>query len=204
MSPKSISNLTVDVYPATAGRWSDLEALFGPKGAFGGCWCMFWRRQRADFKRDKGEGNRKNLELLTKTDQIPGLLAYANGHVAGWCSIGPREEFVALENSRILKRVDDQPVWSITCFFVAKPYRRKGLMKHLILAAVEYAYQQGAAVVEGYPIDLDTPQLKGQDLSSYSGYMGMATAYRAAGFVTVGHASETQLIVRHFRDKIVQ
>ncbi len=186
----------IQVCPATSANWSDVEVLFGPKGAYAGCWCMFWRRDRAEFKRDKGEGNRKMLEHLTQTDRVPGLLAYVNGEVAGWCSIGPREHFVALENSRILKRVDDRPVWSISCFFVAKAYRRQGLMQRLIEAAVEYAGAHGAERVEGYPIDLETPQLKGQELGSYAGYMGMASAYRAAGFVEVGRASETQLIMR--------
>ncbi len=194
----------VEVQPATAERWSDVEALFGPKGAYAGCWCMFWRRERSEFKREKGEGNRSNLEFLTKSDKVPGLLAYVDGEIAGWCSVGPRENYVALENSRILKRVDDQPVWSITCFFVAKPFRRKGLMEKLVTAAVEYAYQQGASVVEGYPIDLETPQLKGQNLGSYAGYMGMASAFRSAGFVEVAHASETQRIMRHYYDPTVQ
>ena len=184
------------VRPATSTDWSDLEALFGPKGAYAGCWCMFWRRDRAEFKRDKGEGNRKMLEHLTMTDRRPGLLDYVNGEVAAWCSIGPREHFVALENSRILRRVDDRPVWSISCFFVAKAHRRQGLMRHLIEAAVKQAAEQGAEWVEGYPIDLETPQLQGQDLGSYAGYMGMASAYRAAGFVEVGRASDTQLIMR--------
>jgi hypothetical protein len=83
------------------------------------------------------------------------------------------------------------------CFFVAKPYRFQGLMEQLLRGAVEYAVSQGAAPVEGYPIDMDHPQLAGQKLSSYSGYMGLASAFRAVGFTEVGRASETQLIMRY-------
>lgn len=187
----------IEVHPITAESWSDLETLFGPGGAYAGCWCMFWRLERSQFKRDKGEGNKHTLQHLVYADTPPGLLAYVNGQPAAWCSIGPRQEYVALENSRILKRIDDQPVWSIVCFFVAKPFRHQGLMAQLVAAAVQYARQQGATTIEAYPIDMATPQLTGQKLNSYAGYMGIASAFRAAGFIEVGKASETQLIMRY-------
>ena len=187
----------IEIYPATAERWPHLETLFGPKGAYAGCWCMFWRMERAQFKLQKGEGTKAELHHQVWAGPPPGLLAYVDGTAAGWCSLGPREHFKALENSRILKRVDDAPVWSIACFFVAKPYRGQGLMESLLRGAVAYAAANGATIVEGYPLDLDHPQLAGQKLTSYAGYMGIASAYRAVGFVEAGRASETQLIMRY-------
>jgi hypothetical protein len=187
----------LDVYPATAERWHDLERLFGPKGAYAGCWCMFWRLERSDFKQLKGEGTKAVLKDLTCHDQVPGVLAYADGQPVGWCSIGPRQTYTALENSRILKRLDDQPVWSVVCFFVDKAHRQHGAMLDLLRGAVKYAKSQGAQVVEGYPIDMQTPKLAGQKLSSYAGYMGIASVFRALGFVEAGRASETQLIMRY-------
>jgi GNAT superfamily N-acetyltransferase len=165
------------------------QAAGRPKG-------VFWRLDRAVFKRQKGEGNRLTLKLMVEGGDVPGVLAYHDGQAVAWCSIGPRERFAALENSRIFKRVDDTPVWSIACFFVAKTFRAQGIMTPLLKGAVKYAGEQGAQVVEGYPIDLQTPKLAGQHLNSYSGYMGIASAFRAAGFVEVGRASETQLIMR--------
>jgi hypothetical protein len=183
-------------YPATPERWSDREILFGTNGANAGCWCMFWRLERALFKRAKGEGNRQILKQVVEADEQPGILAYDGKQAVGWCGISPREKLVALESSRILKRLDDQPVWSITCFFIMKEARRQGSMEGLIKAAVKHAKTNGAKIVEAYPIDMQSPKLAGQTFSSYSGYMGVASAFRALGFESVGQASETQLIMR--------
>jgi len=196
--PKSLQeSAKVEVYPATAERWKDIQLLFGDKGAYAGCWCMFWRLDRADFKKMKGEGTKAVLKGMTTNNDVAGLLAYVDGKPIGWCSISPRKDYAALENSRILKRIDDKPVWSIVCFFVAKPFRSKGIMSELLRGAVKYAEQKGAKVVEGYPIDMQTDKLAGQKLNSYSGYMGIASIFRAAGFVKVADASETQLIMRY-------
>ena len=196
--PKSLQESTkVEVHPATAERWKDIQLLFGDKGAYAGCWCMFWRLDRADFKKMKGEGTKAVLKGMTTHNDVAGLLAYVDGKPIGWCSIGPRKDYAALENSRILKRIDDEPVWSIVCFFVAKPFRSKGIMSELLRGAVKYAEQQGAKIVEGYPIDMQTDKLAGQKLNSYSGYMGIASIFRAAGFMKVADASETQLIMRY-------
>ena len=186
-----------EVYPASAERWSDLEKVFGEHGAYAGCWCMFWRLNRADFKQLRGDGTKAVLHEITTKGEVPGLLVYDQGQAVGWCSIGPREGYPALENSRILKRIDEQPAWSIVCFFVTKKYRGKGVMVALLRGAVDYARQQGAKIVEAYPIDMQSPKLAGQKLTSYSGYMGIDSVFRDVGFVEVGRASETQLIMRY-------
>jgi len=197
MSKDSQDHFEVKVVPATAERWKDLEALFGPNGAYSGCWCMYWRLKRGDFNKMKGEGRKTLLKNFTSNNQVPGLLAYIDDQSIGWCSIGPREDFTSLEKSRTLRRIDATPVWSIVCFFVAKPYRNKGILSKLLDGAVEYAEQQGAQVIEGYPIDLQTHKLAGHTLKGCSGYMGVASIFRAAGFVKVAEANETQLIMRY-------
>jgi hypothetical protein len=45
-------------YPVTPERWPDLERLFGPRGACGGCWDMWWRAERSTFEAQQGDGNR--------------------------------------------------------------------------------------------------------------------------------------------------
>jgi GNAT superfamily N-acetyltransferase len=189
--------LQVEVHPATAERWSNLETLFGKSGAYAGCWCMFWRLERATFKELKGAGTKATLENMVQKDDLPGLLAYIDGQPVGWCSIGPRENYAALENSRILKRVDEQPVWSIVCFFVTRSFRNTGVTYALLREAVEYARKQNATIVEGYPLDMQSSKLAGQKLSSYAGYMCIASVFREIGFQEVGRASETQLIMRY-------
>jgi GNAT superfamily N-acetyltransferase len=151
---------------------------------------------RADFKRLKGEGTKAALKELTLQNRVPGVLAYVAGQPIGWCSIGPRQSYPALDASPTLKRVDDTPVWSIACFYVAKAYRKKGIMAELLHGAVNYAAGQGARVIEAYPIDLQTHPPAGQRLHGCTGYMGIASVFRAAGFTEVAHPSETQRVMR--------
>src|SRR5207244_1087922 len=116
----------------------DLEKLFGAKGACGGCWCMTWRLKRSDWEEGKGESNKQSLRALVERDDQPGVIAYADGEPIGWCSVAPREAFIALARSHVLAPVDATPVWSISCLFVARPNRRQGISVKLIEAAVAF------------------------------------------------------------------
>ncbi|MDH7564497.1 MAG: GNAT family N-acetyltransferase [Candidatus Bathyarchaeota archaeon] len=184
-------SLDLSFHPLTSERWADLEKLFGKHGASGGCWCMWWRISRADFIKNKGERNRKALKEIVDSGQIPGILAYIDGQPVGWCAVAPRESFPALERSRTLKRVDDKPVWSIVCFFVAKPFRRKGLTVKLLEAAIKYVEEKGGSMVEGYPTDSAKAQ------PDPFVYTGLASSFRRAGFVEVLRRSKSRLIMRY-------
>lgn len=180
------------IHPLTPDRWSDLEALFGPRGATGGCWCMYWRLPRSQFDHMKGEGNRTAFrEIVVEAERPPGLLAYLDGVPVGWCAVAPRAEYSSLERSRILKRVDDEPVWSIACFFVARTARRQGVSVQLIEAAIHFAADHGARIVEAYPIDPRTPEVP-----SVFAWTGLLSAFEQAGFTEVARRSETRPIVR--------
>lgn len=184
------------VVPLTSARWADLEDLFGRHGAYGNCWCMYWRVPRREFSSGTdhgGEGNRHALRALVEAGRVPGLLAYFYGVPVGWCAIGPRTDFPPLNRSRTLRRVDDQPVWSIVCFFMAKGFRGKGLMGPFLRAAISWAQENGAQIVEGYPEDPGDQQLTG-----YSGYMGLVSAFEKAGFVEVERRTPRQPIMRYY------
>jgi len=188
------------VLPLLPERWPDLEELFGPRGATGGCWCMWFRLKRSEFERQKGNGNRLALKAIVDSGDIPGLIAYQMHEGTkipcepiGWISIAPREAFPVLDRSRIAKRVDDQPVWSIVCFYVSKAHRGKGLMVILIKAAVEYARLKGAKIVEGYPVE--PKKDKSPDLFLFH---GMASCFREAGFLEVERRSETRPLMRYY------
>jgi GNAT superfamily N-acetyltransferase len=178
--------------PLTSLNWPDLEKLFGERGACGGCWCMYWRLTQSQFRKQKGAGNKRALRRIVASGEAPGLLAYAGGEPVGWCAIAPREAYIRLEGSRILKPVDNQPVWSVVCFFVAKPFRRRGVTVALIRAATEYAEERGAVVVEGYPIDAATGTIP--DVFAWT---GLAPAFRKAGFDEVVRRSPTRPIMRY-------
>jgi GNAT superfamily N-acetyltransferase len=118
------------------------------------------------------------------------LLAYLHGEVVGWIAVEPRESYPKLAHSRILKPVDDRPVWSVTCFFVAKQFRRKGITVELLKAAVEHVRKQGGRIVEGYPVETE------EDMPAPFIYTGAASAFQRAGFKEVARRSPTRPIFR--------
>lgn len=187
---------SMEIHPVTPDRWTDLERLFGPRGAYAGCWCMWWRLSRAEFSRESASERRAGLKALVDAGQVPGILAYVADEPVAWVSIAPRESYPPLMHSRTLKQVDDKPVWSIVCFFVAKPYRRQGLMEGLIRGAVAYAAEQGAQIVEAYPMDPHG----GTVPSSTEGYMGLLSAFGRAGFVEVARRTPRQAVMRYTID----
>lgn len=185
------NDLSVVCYPLTPDRWEDVEQLFGNRGACGGCWCMAWRLKRAVFNAQKGEANRAAFRAIVRRGEVPGILAYAGNTPVGWCAIAPRSIFPALGNSRVLSPVDNKPVWSITCFFIEKPWRRKGLSSRLIEGAIKMARDHGAETVEAYPNDL-----KKGNLPDAFVWTGLASAFLKVGFREVARRSSQRPILR--------
>jgi GNAT superfamily N-acetyltransferase len=189
-------SLKLVFHPLAAERWPDLEQLFGERGACGGCWCMAWRLRRAEFEKGKGAANKRALQRLVSRNHPPGILAYHDSQAIGWCAIAPREEFSTLARSRVLAPVDEQKVWSITCLFVARPYRRHGVSVRLLRAAAEFAHEHGGTVIEGYPVEPYTP-----NMPAAFAWTGLVSAFRKAGFREVARRSNSRPIVRLERQK---
>ena len=178
--------------PVTIDEWDDLLALFAEEGPQRGCYCMYWRIRRSDFHREYGEGNRQAMEAIIASGRVPGILAYLDGQPVGWCSVAPRQESPVLDRSRTLKRVDDEPVWSIVCFFVTAQYRQRGVSAALIEAAIAYAKDNGARIVEAYPL------IRGHTHANrYETYMGVTSTFEKAGFREVTRHSERRAIMRY-------
>jgi GNAT superfamily N-acetyltransferase len=177
--------------PLTAQRWRDLESLFGERGACGGCWCMWWRLTRAEFSKRKGKRNKAAFKRIVEAGDVPGVLAYVGKEPVGWCAVSPRDCYPSLERSRTLARVDDRAVWSVTCLFVARPFRRKGISVELLRAAASHAHSRGAAIVEGYPVEPRT--LSMPDVFAWT---GLPSAFHRAGFREVLRRSQTRPIMR--------
>lgn len=177
--------------PLNKTTWSAFEELFGERGACGGCWCMTWRLHSADYERLKGANNKKLIRRLAIANKPIGVIGFEGTKPVGWCSVAPREDFIRLENSRVLKRVDDKKLWSIVCLFIIKPYRRNGLSVELIKSAVDYAIQNGAGVVEAYPV---IP--KQESMPDVFAFTGIHSAYIKAGFKEIARRSETRPIMR--------
>lgn len=186
----------IEFYPLTIDRWRDFEKLFGQRGACGGCWCMNWRLLSARFEEQKGEQNRKAFKKLLSGGDMPGILGYLNDEAVIWCSIAPRECFPRMEKAPTLKAVDNKPVWSVTCLFMAKQVRRKGYSARTLKAAVEFARSRGARIVEGYPFEPKSPPLPDPFV-----WTGMVSSYLRAGFKEVARHSPSRPIMRRYLRK---
>lgn len=176
--------------PLKRNLWTDFEELFGPNGACAGCWCMFWKLRGKAYDEARGFETRQMHKSIVDTGIATGLLAYLHGEVVGWIAVEPRESYLRLAHSRALKPVDDETVWSVTCFFVAKKFRRQGITVELLKAAVEHVRAHGGRIVEGYPVDAQ------KDLPAPFIYTGTASAFHQAGFREVTRRTPTRPIFR--------
>ena len=185
-----MNTLDLTFHPLTQKLWRDFELLFGENGACGGCWCMNWKLRGKAYEEAKGYETRQMHKAIIDAGVVTGLLAYWHGEVAGWVAVEPRSAYEKLAHSRVLKPVDDQEVWSIACFFVAKEFRRKGIAVELIKAAVQHVRQMGGRIVEAYPVDAQ------KDVPAPFAFTGTASAFRQADFKEVARHAPTRPIFR--------
>ncbi len=182
--------MPIVVEPLTPERWPALEGLFGRAGASNGCWCMYWRLG-PDYRRRPRERNRAALRALARRVPPPGLIAFDDDLAVGWCQVTPRAELPWLDRARSLGRVDDLPVWSLSCFYVRRSHRGRGVTSALIAAALRVAKQAGAPALEAYPVETAAPK------STSNLFTGTASTFRRAGFKTVARRSPARPIMRH-------
>ncbi len=182
--------MKLTVRPLTPDLWPALEDLFGKGGASNGCWCMYWRIGSEYHKRPR-EKNRSALRRIVKEGPPPGLLAFDGEQAVGWCQLTPRDDLRWLDRTRPLERVDDVPVWSVSCFYVRRGYRRQGVMSVLIAAALKAAKRANAPALEAYPVDTAQPD------STSNVFTGTASTFRRAGFRTVARRLPSRPVMRH-------
>ena len=148
---------------------------------------MHWRIGRA-YRRRPPEANRDSFRAVVDAGPPPGLLAFDGDVPVGWAQVTPRDALPWLDRTWRLKRVDDQPVWSLSCLYVRKGYRRRGVTSALIEAAAEAARREGAPALEAYPLDADlTPSASGT---------GFASTFERLGFETVARRVPPRPIMR--------
>jgi GNAT superfamily N-acetyltransferase len=152
---------------------------------------MLWRCSRAEFEAGKGAGNRAAIKALVDAGSTPGILGYSDGRPIGWCAVAPRTCYPALARSRVLKAVDETPVWSVSCLFVLKSHRRRGVSVELLKGAGRFVAERGGSVVEGYPVEPRTPEM-----SAVFAWTGLPSAFLRAGFHEHRRGSATRPIMR--------
>ncbi|MEZ5401248.1 MAG: GNAT family N-acetyltransferase [Bryobacteraceae bacterium] len=181
--------------PLSPENFADLEDLFGPKGACGGCWCMTWRLPKKSYDAGKAEGNHARLRALVDGGEPAGVLAYEGDRAAGWISVAPREQFDYLRRSRTLQPPDDLPVWSVTCFYIRKEHRRRGLATALLGAAEEYVRERGGKRIEGYP---SLP--RSAELPAVFAWTGLPAIFESRGFTECPSQGRSRKLMRkHLR-----
>ena len=126
---------------------------------------------------------------LVRNGPPPGLLAFDGDLAVGWCQLTPRASLSWLDRTWRLKRIDDVPVWSISCFYVRKGYRKRGVTSALIAAALEAARHAGAPALEAYPLDAD--------LTPSASSTGFVSTFERLGFKIVARHVPPRPIMRY-------
>ncbi|HXU85567.1 MAG TPA: GNAT family N-acetyltransferase [Verrucomicrobiae bacterium] len=174
----------IEVVPATPDRWPDVVTILGGNGDRG-CWCQAPRGRAVGYGEAEPGARRSTLRAqIENDDPPPGMLAYVDGRVAGWCGFGPRPSLPRLIHSRTIPTIDDRAVWSILCFNVRVGYRRRGVAAALLDGVIELARRSGAPGLEGYPIDPG-----GGRVDVNFGYVGVTSMFEKAGFRRVVETS---------------
>jgi GNAT superfamily N-acetyltransferase len=174
-------------YPLTPARFPDMEQVFGERGVARNCFCMHWRRPDGGFADDRD--NRDRFADRASRGRPPGLLGYLGEQPVGWVQVAPRDEFPTIARSPLLKPIDEIDTWSINCFVVRTGNRKRGVGTGLLAAAIAYAKDQGAAVIEAYPVDGERASV----VDYFTGTIGMFDQH---GFVEIIRRNDTRPIVR--------
>jgi GNAT superfamily N-acetyltransferase len=136
---------------------SDFERLAEKQGS---CWCMYYQRPRPVLRGEPAakhrEVNRRDKATLVREGRSHAILVYDGERPIGWCQYGPREELPRIDAGRGYRRVGPPPdgrrLWRITCFFVDRAYRGKGVATFALQAALESIRRQGGGTVEAFPV----------------------------------------------------
>ena len=180
--------------PLTKENWDKFVRLFGAKGACGNCWCMYYRLKKSDYQQGKmNDGNKKAMKKIIWENKPAGILGLYGDKAIAWCAFAPREDFIKLENSRVHKRIDDKPVWSIPCFFIDKNFRRSGVSVALLKGVIHYARDNGIKIIEAYPA-IPTQE----KLPDAFAWFGLLSSFERAGFKIADRTSKNRPMVRYY------
>jgi GNAT superfamily N-acetyltransferase len=143
----------------------------------------------AEYRKRPSARNKAAFRDIVRRGPSPGLLAFEGDLAVGWCQLTPRDAIPSFDRLWRLARVDDVPVWSVSCFYVRIGYRRRGVMSALIREALGVAKRANAPALEAYPFDAE--------LSPSSTSTGYASTFARAGFEVVARRDPSRPIMRH-------
>lgn len=179
--------MAIEVRPATV--FEDVQTMVGPKRPDANvCWCLSYRIPSRENNALRGP--ERGLKVAELMQQGPlGVLAYEGDEVVGWAAVAPRSDTTFARNRKI-PHVDERPVWSVWCIRVRPGFRGRGISHALLAGAVEFARENGAPVIEGYPVDN-----QGAKVDLTMAYVGTRGLFDKAGFEV---AAETTSVINGF------
>ena len=204
LTDDSSAQARLRIVPAGEAAFADVEAVFGTKGDPAHCWCQWYKIPGSDWRSvgDEALHDRLEAQVAAGVDG-PGLLAYDDDIPVGWCAVEPRANLVRLAHSRIVADGTPDPdfadpgIWAVTCFVVPRAHRRKGVGRALAEAAVAFAREHGARILESYAVDpSERAKTPAADL-----FHGTVTMFENAGFTEVARPKADRAIMqRRLRD----
>jgi GNAT superfamily N-acetyltransferase len=191
----------ITVVPANEASWDDLRSVFGTRGQAARCRCQRYKlAPRESFGSFPVEERAHRLRQQTdcghpESGTTSGLVAYLDGEPAGWCAVEPRTAYLGLLRTFRVPWVDrsedksDDSVWAVTCVLTRAGFRKRGISRILVRAAVDHARGHGARAVEGYPITT-------KDVILEELHVGTEATFAAAGFTEVSRPTPRRVVMR--------
>lgn len=175
------------VRPLDETTWPDFVSLVERhNGVWGGCWCMAFHAEGVGRHKSPAQ-NRAEKEQRVREGRAHAALVYDGSVCVGWCQFGPTGELPRIKHRRIYEQgLGAPPDWRVTCFFVDKGYRRKGVAAAALAGALREISRLGGGTVESYPEDAGN-----RAVSSSFLHNGTVAMFEAQGF------GRTRQIGRH-------
>ncbi|WP_136054454.1 GNAT family N-acetyltransferase [Microbacterium sp. K24] len=186
---------TITTEVATTARWDDVQHALTGGGDGASCQCIWPMLSNKDWNETTTPQRTEMLRAEIDEGPPPGIVAYVDGEAAGWIRIGPRSKQARIPRTRIIAAAspepfDDDSVWAVTCFVVRREHRGSGLNLELLEAAVDYARESGARLIEGYPVDTRGEKQRTNDL-----FHGTVGTFLAGGFTTTAELKPGRTLV---------
>jgi GNAT superfamily N-acetyltransferase len=181
----------------TPETWDAFAALVEKhNGIFGGCWCIWFHPDGPE--RGQGyEANRSLKRTYVEQGRAHAALVFDGDQAVAWCEYGTPEELPNIHHRKDYESAGDSPPdYRLTCIFIDRDYRRKGLTSIALHGALDLIAQAGGGVVEGYPQDLSDGRRVGNSFL----YNSTRALYERAGFSYVRPKGKNHTVMRRAVD----